>query len=123
MSLMAKNKRLCLKACELIEPDEFSNSVYQTLFVRLGDAAKAGELLDESKLLDEFSGNVNSENMAASVFFNNEEYRDDYETLYDLIFNIKSNGLERRIKEATEPDEIFKLIQEKNELSQSRKQW
>ena len=123
LSLMAKNKRLCLKACELIEPDEFSNSVYQTLFVRLGDAAKAGELLDESKLLDEFSGNVNSENMAASVFFNNEEYRDDYETLYDLIFNIKSNGLERRIKEATEPDEIFKLIQEKNELSQSRKQW
>ena len=107
----------------MIEPDEFSNSVYQTLFVRLGDAAKAGELLDESKLLDEFSGNVNSENMAASVFFNNEEYRDDYETLYDLIFNIKSNGLERRIKEATEPDEIFKLIQEKNELSQSRKQW
>ena len=77
MSIIAKSRRLCLKASELLEPSEFSNNIYVTLATRM----------------------------------------------YDLIYTIKLNRLEQRIKETADAAEIFELIKQKNELTQSRQRW
>lgn len=123
LSIIAKSRRLCLRASELIPPEEFSNSIYITLATRMYDRVKAGETIDEALILNEFSGNAESENTAAAVFFNNEEYSDSDKTLYDLIYTIKLNKLDLRIKEATDPSEIFELIERKNKLASDRAKW
>ena len=123
LSIIAKSRRLCLKASELIEPSEFSNNIYVTLATRMYDLARAGDTIDEAIILNEFSGDVNAENTAAAVFFNREEYADSDKTLYDLIYTIKLNRLEQRIKETADAAEIFELIKQKNELTQSRQRW
>ena len=87
------------------------------------DLARAGDTIDEAIILNEFSGDVNAENTAAAVFFNREEYADSDKTLYDLIYTIKLNRLEQRIKETADAAEIFELIKQKNELTQSRQRW
>lgn len=123
LSVIAKSRRLCVRASELIEPDEFSNNIYQTLATRMYDSAKAGNPIDEAVMLNEFSGDTDSENTAAAVFFNNEEYTDSDKTLHDLIYTIKFNKLERKMNEATDPGEIFDLIKQKNKLLQDKKDW
>ncbi|MBQ3124505.1 MAG: DNA primase [Clostridia bacterium] len=123
LSVIAKSRRLCIRASELIEPDEFSNNIYVTLATRMYDSAKAGNQIDEAVIVNEFSGNTDAENIAAAVFFNNEEYTDNDKTLYDLIYTIKLNRLERRMNEATDPGEIFDLIKQKNKLISDRKEW
>ena len=123
LSIIAKSRRLCLKASELLEPSEFSNNIYVTLATRMYDLARAGDTIDEAIILNEFSGDVNAENTAAAVFFNREEYADSDKTLYDLIYTIKLNRLEQRIKETADAAEIFELIKQKNELTQSRQRW
>lgn len=123
LSIIAKSRRLCLKASELIEPSEFSNNIYVTLATRMYDLARAGDTIDEAIILNEFSGDVNAENTAAAVFFNREEYADSDKTLYDLIYTIKLNRLEQRMKETADAAEIFELIKQKNELTQSRQRW
>lgn len=123
LSVIAKSRRLCIRSSELIEPDEFSNSIYVTLATRMYDSAKAGNPIDEAVIVNEFSGDTDAENIAAAVFFNNEEYTDSDKTLYDLIYTIKLNRLERKMNEATDPGEIFDLIKQKNKLISDRKEW
>ncbi|MEE0410804.1 MAG: toprim domain-containing protein, partial [Clostridia bacterium] len=123
LSVIAKSRRLCNRASELIEPDEFSNSIYTILATRMYDSAKAGDTVDAAVILNEFSGNTDYENIAAAVFFNNEEYLDDYKTIYDLIYTIKHNKIEARMAKATDPGEIFDLIKQNNKLTQDRKEW
>ena len=123
LSLMARSRRLCMKASELISADEFSNRVYQILADKMSKCVKDGGTIDESVIINEFSGDTESENMAASVFFNNEEYSDSARTLYDLIYTIKLSRLEARIKAATDPGEIFELIKQKTSLAADKKMW
>lgn len=123
LSVIAKSRRLCIRSSELIEPEEFSNNIYVTLATRMYDSAKAGNQIDEAVIVNEFSGDTDAENIAAAVFFNNEEYTDNDKTLYDLIYTIKLNRLERKLNEATDPGEIFDLIKQKNKLISDRKEW
>lgn len=123
LSVIAKSRRLCIRASELMEPDEFSNNIYITLATRMYDSAKAGNPIDEAVILNEFSGNTDYENIAAAVFFNNEEYLDDYKTLYDLIYTIKHNKIEAKMARETDPGAIFDLIKQKNKLITDRKEW
>ncbi len=123
LSLMARSRRLCTKASELINPDEFSNSVYQILAGKMSECVRAGTDIDESVIINGFSGDTESENMAAAVFFNNEEYSDSAKTLYDLIYTIKLNKLEAKIKATTDPGEIFELIKQKKTLAVDKKSW
>ncbi len=123
LSIMAKSRRLCLRASELIDADEFSNNIYKILARRMYGCANSGNPIDEAVILNEFSGDTDSENTAAAVFFNNEEYSDNDKTLYDLIYTIKLNKLDIRMKEATEPGEISDIIKQKNALAQDKKQW
>lgn len=123
LSIIAKSRKHCIRASELISPEEFSNSIYITLATRMYDCVKAGNAVDEAVILNEFSGDTNSENTAAAVFFNNEEYIDNDKTLYDLIYTIKLNRLELKMKEATDASEVFNLIKQKNNLSEDRLQW
>lgn len=123
LSLMARSRRLCVKAGELIAPDEFSNRVYQILADRMCECVKNGGDIDESVIINEFSGDTDSENMAAAVFFNNEEYSDSAQTLYDLIYTIKLSRIESKIKATADPNEIFQLIKQKNSLAEDKKQW
>ena len=120
---MARSRRLCTKASELISADEFSNSVYQILAGKMSKCVKNGADIDASVIINGFSGDTESENMAAAVFFNNEEYSDSAKTLYDLIYTIKLNKLEAKIKATTDPGEIFELIKQKTALAKDKKLW
>ena len=64
-----------------------------------------------------------TENTAAAVFFNNEEYSDSDKTLYDLIYTIKLNKIEIKMNGATDAGGIFDLIKQKNTLADERKKW
>ncbi len=123
LSIIAKSRRLCVRSKELLSPEEFSNNIYKTLAEKMYKCATAGEPIDEGLILDEFSGDTDSENTAAAVFFNNEEYSDSDKTLYDLIYTIKLNKLESKIKATAEPSEILELIKQKNSLMQQKKSW
>ena len=123
LSLMARSRRLCIRASALIESDEFSNSVYKKLAGKMYDAVKDGGSIDEAVILNEFSGDTDLENMAAAVFFNNEEYADNEKTLYDLIYRIKLNKLETKINTTTDLAEISKLLKQKTSLAQERNSW
>ena len=123
LSIIAKSRRLCMRASELIAPEEFSNSIYTTLATRMYDCVKEGNTIDEAIILNEFSGNTDAENTAAAVFFNNEEYSDSDKTLYDLIYTIKLNKIETKMNGATDAGEIFDIIKQKNTLADERKKW
>lgn len=123
LSVIAKSRRLALKASELIACDEFSNNIYITLAKRMYEYAKAGTQIDEAVILNEFSGDTDSENTAAAVFFNNEEYADDDRTLYDLIYTIKLNKLDQRMNKTADPKEISDIIKQRNTLMEEKKQW
>lgn len=122
LSVIAKSRRLCVRASEILEPDEFSHPIYKKLAEKMYECANAGEQIDPSVMLNEFSGDTNSENTAAAVFFNTEEYSDSDKTLYDLIYTIKINKIETKIKAAVEPNEIFELIKQKNNLIDEKKE-
>lgn len=122
LSLMARSRRLCVRAFELMDSSEFSNAVYEKLARRMRESVENGSI-DESAILNEFSGDTDIENMAAAVFFNNEEYSDSDQTLYDLIYKIKLNKLETKLKETEDPAEIFELLKQEKELSRERNNW
>lgn len=123
LSVMAKSRGLALKAYEHIAPDEFSGEIYKKLAVKIYDAAKKGEPIDEAVMINEFSGDTNAENVAAAVFFNDEEYADDSRTVYDLIYTIKLNKLDARMKQTADPIEISDILKQRNALAQDKKQW
>ena len=123
LSVISQSRRLCLRASELLMADELSNSIYIKLATKMYECAKSGTPVDEALILNEFSGDTEAENIAATVFFNNEEYTDSDKTLYDLIYTIKMNKLETNIKVAVDPSEISALIKEKTLLMQERKDW
>ncbi len=123
LSLMARGKRLCLKAADLISPEEFSNAIYQKIAGKLYDAVKSGRQIDVGTVLNEFSGDTEVENVAASVFFNNEEYSDNDETLFDLIYTVKLNRIQTKTATATDPMEIMELINQERILKESRAGW
>lgn len=123
LSIMAGSKRLCLKANEVMKPEEYSNKVYAALAKRMGEYAGRGEQPEPSVILNDFSGDRDAENMAAAVFFNTEVYSDTDKTLFDLIYTIKQNKLDARINASVDPGEIAELINEKNTLGEKRSEW
>ena len=123
LSLICRSRSLAMKASRLIEPEEFSDKVYQDMARRFYEAAKAGEEPDPAILLNEFSGEQDSENLAGAVFFNPETYGDEEKTLYDLIYTIKLNRLEARIKTEQDPQEIGRLLKERLQLDRDRADW
>lgn len=123
LSLMARGKRLCLKASELISPEEFSNTIYQKIAGKLYTRVKSNRPMDLGAILNEFSGDAEVENVAAAVFFNNEEYSDNDETLFDLIYTVKLNRIQTKTATATDPAEIMELINQEQALKVSRAGW
>ncbi len=123
LSLMAQNKRLCLKAFKLMEPEEFSNEVYKTLAMRIREYAIKGEEPDHGAITNEFSGDNAAADMAAAVFFNREEYSDNDKTLYELIYTVKKNNLETRKKAEADPVKINELMKQEKQLQADRNQW
>lgn len=123
LSLIAQSRRLCLKAEKLLSPDEYSNDIYKTLAKRITESAKKGEQADAAAIVNEFSGNREAEDIAAAVFFNNEEYSDADTTLYDLIYKIRSDKINDRINASADPKEIGELIKEQSRLREDRKRW
>lgn len=123
LSVMAKSRRLCQRASQLISADEFSNDIYKHIAERMYSSVNKGEEIDGAVILNGFSGDSDSENIAASIFFNNEEYADDDKTLYDLIYAVKLNELDIKMKEAADPGVISEIIKERNALAEDKRRW
>ncbi len=123
LSIAARSKRLANRAAKLITPDEFSDKVYAHMAQRIYESAAAGEEADPAAIINEFSGERESEDQAGAVFFNREEYSDDEQTLYDLIYKIKLDRLQSKINAAEQPEEIGRLLEEKTKLIADRGRW
>lgn len=123
LSLMTQKKGLCLSAYKILKPEEFSNRVYAVLAKRIHEYAEKGEEPDHAAILNEFSGDTKAENMAAAVFFNNEEYSDSDRTLYELIYTVKKNKLEAKKKTETDPVKINELMKQEKQLQIDRNRW
>lgn len=117
LSLMSASKRLTLEAAEIMSPEEFSDKVYRDMAEYMYSAAKQGEEVDPSAVMNRFSGDAGSENKAGEVFFNREEYTDDEKTLYDLIYKIKNDRLDAQISAEQDANKIGELLREKAELA------
>lgn len=122
-SLIGKSRKLCVRAFAILSPEDFSNDTYILLAKRMKECIDEGRPIDESLILNEFSGDAAAENMAAAVFFNNEVYSDDVKTLYDLIYTIKRNKLNARMNAASEAREIAEIMAEEEKLENDRKSW
>ena len=120
LSLISRKRSLAMKAARILEPEELSDKVYQEMVRRIFDSAKEGGEIDPAILINEFSGEPDSENLAGAVFFNPESYNDEEKTLYDLIYTIKLNRLEARIKTEQDAQEIGRLLKEKSKLTAER---
>lgn len=123
LSLISKSRHLCRRAFAVMKPEEFSTAVYTKLAELIHNEAEAGGIIEPAAIINEFSGNTESENLAGAVFFNREEYSDDEKTLYDLIYTVKLNKLDAKIKAAIDPREIGELLKAKSSLAQERRSW
>lgn len=123
LSLMSLSRGLCLRAAKIMKPEEFSNRVYAALAKRMTEYAEAGTELDHVTVLNEFSGNKDAENMAAAIFFNSEEYSNNYRTLYELIYTVKKHKLEAKKNSETDAAKLKELIEAEKALQAERNQW
>lgn len=123
LSLMSKSRHLCMRAYDIMKPEEFSTAVYTKLAELIHKESQAGGIIEPASIINEFSGNTESENLAGAVFFNREEYSDEEKTLYDLIYTVKLNKLDAKIKAAMDPREIGELLKQKSDLAAERRSW
>lgn len=122
LSLMAQGKKLCMKAQELMPYDEFSNHVYRTLAKRMVECVENGKSIEIASILNEFSGDLHIENLAAAAFVNPEVYESDEASLLENIYTIKLGRLDAKINASTDDLETGRLIMERQKLIRRKEQ-
>ena len=80
------------------------------------DVYERGESVDAPVILNEFADNTADADEAAAVFYNNEVYDADENTVRDLIVKIKLEKIELQIKNETDSSRISELVKERNYL-------
>lgn len=111
LALIATGKRIYKSVKDRIRPDEFSTAVYRRIAQKLYELYESGQPIEESMILNEFSGNRAEEDEASAVFYNIEQYDADDKTANDLVYTIKLEKLNMEIAGETDAlrlNELFK---------------
>lgn len=121
LSLIASSRHIYITVKDKIRADEFSTSVYRRIAKKLYDLHENGQTIDESMILNEFSGNRAEEDEASSVFYNIERYDADDAAARDLVYNIKLEKLNAEIASETDTARLTELFKAQKELKEEQK--
>lgn len=123
LSLVASSRSIYRKVKNKIRADEFSTAVYRKIAKKLYDLYENGQTIEESMILNEFSGNRADENEASSVFYNIERYDDSDAAARDLVYTIKLEKLNMEIAAETDAARLTELFNAQKELKEEKDTW
>ncbi len=123
LSLIASSRSIYRKVKNKIRADEFSTAVYRRIAKKLYDLYENGQTIEESMILNEFSGNRADENEASSVFYNIERYDDSDAAARDLVYTIKLEKLNMEIAAETDAARLTELFNAQKELKEEKDTW
>lgn len=121
LSLIASSRHIYKTVKDKIRADEFSTSVHRRIAKKLYELYENGQPIDESMILNEFSGNRAEEEEASSVFYNIERYDADDDTAMDLVYNIRLEELNAEIAAETDTVRLTELFKRQRELKEEQK--
>ncbi len=123
LNLIAGEKRYYAAAKGLITPDDFSTPVYKRLAKRIFECYEEDKRPEEAIILNDFCSTDEEINEASSVFYNLEVYSGGTAVIYDLIYTIKNNKIQERIKGETDAGKLTELFRAQSKLKEDRKKW
>ena len=118
LALIATGKRIYKSVKDRMRPDEFSTAVYRRIAQKLYELYESGQPIEESMILNEFSGNRAEEDEASAVFYNIEQYDADDKTANDLVYTIKLEKLNMEIAGETDALRLNELFKAQKELKE-----
>lgn len=118
LALIATGKRIYKSVKDRMRPDEFSTAVYRRIAQKLYELYESGQPIEESMILNEFSGNRAEEDEASAVFYNIEQYDADDKTASDLVYTIKLEKLNMEIAGETDALRLNELFKAQKELKE-----
>lgn len=120
LSLIASSKKLYTQVSSELKSSDFSTDIHRRIAKALYDCYQSGQTPDEAMILNEFSGDTQMENEASSVFFNLEVYSGDESAVKDLLYNIKIEKLNIKIKSEKDFIRLAEYMKEKEKLLKER---
>ena len=121
MGLISRSRKLYKAASEKMSPDDFSTDVYRRVAKRMYQCFENGETPEPAMILNDFEGG--DLDTASSVFYNLEVYDGDEETVKELLYTIRLERLDLKIKKETNPAELSKLFGERETLLAEKNTW
>ncbi len=122
--LILQEKKIYEKVSKLLTPEDFLIPVYKKLAFLIYEKREKDEEPIASEILNEFNKSPELIDKAASVFYNQEVYKDREATAKELTKNILINKIEQKMLESKDDSiKMQELIKEKLELSRKKELW
>lgn len=121
LGLVVKNKKLYKLTSEKIKPDEFSTEVYRRLAAAIYDSFDKDTTPEPAMILNHFDGQ--DLNAASEVFYNLEIYNGDVATVNELLYTIRLEKLDIKIKTETNPAALSELFKERERAQSEKNTW
>ena len=115
--LMAENKKYFDLVRKEFLLDDFSIEIHRKIIDKIELAYKNSKHIELSMLLNDFTDE--SVNYVSNIFYNMEEYKDNDETVFELIKTIKIEKLTEKISKETDASVIRELVNEVSAIRRS----
>ena len=120
LSIIARDKKLAMKVKSELAPEEYSSSVYTKLAEAIYKSWESGKSPEVSVLVNIFSNDVDMQNEAASVFYNNEVYSADSAAISELLNSALLGKINAELSSCTDPLKMQQLITKRNEIIENQ---
>lgn len=121
LGLISRSRKLYKTAAAKMNADDFSTDVYRRLAKSIYQSFENGETPEPAMILNDFEGGDLS--TASEVFYNLEVYDGDEATVKELLYTIRLERLDLKIKTETNPAELSKLFNERQMLMAEKNTW
>lgn len=121
LGLIVRNKKLYRLTADKIKAEEFSTEVYRRLARAIYSGFENGDMPEPAMILNSFEGQ--DLNAASEVFYNLEIYDGDEETVNELLYTIKLEKLDIKIKTETNPAALSDLFSERERVQNEKNTW
>lgn len=119
LNIIVRNKKLCSFVKSELPARDYSSSVYCRLAEMIYKAWSEGNTPEISVLVNEFSSDVDMQNEAASVFYNDEIYSEEDAAIEELLNSVILGKISAELKSCRDPQRMMQLIARKNELTEN----
>lgn len=107
LGLIIESKKAYEKVKEVFSPDDYSSEVLKRLAKIVYNTYEAGEMIDPPLIINEFK--EQDADFVSQIFCNLETYKDEDNTLNQLINNIKIEKISTEIEKATNENDVLKV--------------